>query len=71
MEPNGKCRRYTEAATIGSLEEKHFKGKHEAYINYANRTLAVLIQYLYDDHETISPVEIEESDQKTKKNGFS
>ena len=51
---------------LGSLEENYFKGKRQAYINYANRTLAILIQHLYDDHETISPMDIEESDQKMK-----
>ena len=38
---------------LGLLEEKYFKWKIQAYINYANRTLAVLIQHLYDDHGTI------------------
>ena len=51
---------------LGSLEEKYFKGKIQAYINYSNRTLAVLIQHLYDDHGTISPMDIEESEQKIK-----
>ena len=51
---------------LGSLEEKYFKGQLQAYINYANRTIGVLIQHLYDDHGTISPVEIEESEQKMK-----
>ena len=51
---------------LGSLEEKYFKGKLQAYINYPNRTLAVLIQHLYDDHGTISPMDIEESEQKMK-----
>ena len=49
-----------------SLEEKYFKGQRQAYINYANRTLVVLIQHLYDDHGTISPMDIEESEQKMK-----
>ena len=31
---------------LGSLEEKHFKGQRQAYLNYANLTLAVLIQHL-------------------------
>ena len=44
---------------LGSLEEKYFKGQRQAYINYSNRTLAVLIQHLYDDHGTISPMDIE------------
>ena len=51
---------------LGSLEEKYFKGQRQAYINYANRTLVVLIQHLYDDHGTISPMDIEESEQKMK-----
>ena len=49
---------------LGSLEEKHLKGQHQAYINYANRTLAGLIHHLYDDNGTISPIYIKESDQK-------
>ena len=44
---------------LGSLEEKYFKGQRKACINYANRTLLVLIQNLYDDHGTISPIYIE------------
>ena len=51
---------------LGSLEENYFKGQHQAYINYANRTLVVLIQHLYDDHGTISPMDIKESEQKMK-----
>ena len=31
---------------LGSLEEEYFKGQHQAYINYSNRTLAGLIQNL-------------------------
>ena len=38
---------------LGSLEEKYFRGQRQAYINYANCTLAVLIQHLYGDHGTI------------------
>ena len=49
-----------------SLEDKYFKGQRQAYINYANRTLAGLIQHLYDDHGTISPMYLEESEQKMK-----
>ena len=49
-----------------SLDEKYFKGQLQAYINYTNLTLAGLIQNLYDDHGTISPMDIEESDQKMK-----
>ena len=51
---------------LGALEEKYFKGQRHAYINYTNCTLAVLIQHLYDYYGTISPMEIEESDQKMK-----
>ena len=51
---------------LGSLDEKYFKGKCQAYINYANRTLMVLIQHLYDDRGTILPMDIEESEQKMK-----
>ena len=51
---------------LGSLEEKYFKGQHQAYISYANCTPAVLIQHLYDDHGTISPMDIGESEQKMK-----
>ena len=51
---------------LGSLEEKYFKGQRQAYINYANHTLAGLIQNLYNDHGTISPMDIEESEQKMK-----
>ena len=52
---------------LGSLEKKYFKEKIQSYINYYNHTLAGLIQNLYDDHGTISPMEIEESEQKMKK----
>ena len=51
---------------LESLEDKYFKGQRQAYINYANHTLRGLIQHLCDDHGTISPMYIEESDQKTK-----
>ena len=50
-----------------SLEEKYFKGQRQACINYANLTLAGIIQHLYNDHGTISPMGIEESEQKMKK----
>ena len=49
-----------------SLEEKYFEGQLQAYINYANHTLAVLIHHLYDDHGTISPMDIEDIEQKMK-----
>ena len=55
---------------LGSLEKKYFKGQHQAYINYTNWTLAGLIQYLYDDHGTISPMGIEESEHKMKQEWF-
>ena len=51
---------------LGSLDEKYFKGQHRDYINYTKHTLIGLIQNLYDDHDTISPMDIEESEQKTK-----
>ena len=51
---------------LESLDENYLKGKRQAYINYAKRTLAGLIQNLYDDHGTISPMDREESEQKIK-----
>ena len=51
---------------LGSLEEKYFKGQRQDWINYANLTLTVFKHHLYDDHGTISPMEIEESEQKMK-----
>ena len=51
---------------LESIDKMYFKGKHQAYINYSNRTLAGIIQHLYDDHGTISPMDIEESEHKTK-----
>ena len=44
---------------LDSLDEKYFKGQHQAYINYTNRTLIGLIQNMYDDHGKISPMGIE------------
>ena len=41
------------------LEENHSKRQYQAYINYANCTLAGLTQHLYDNHGTISPIYIE------------
>ena len=43
---------------LGSLEEKYFKVQRQAYINYANRTLMGIIQNLYNDHGTTSPIQI-------------
>ena len=51
---------------LGSLEEKYFKGQHQAYINYANHTLSGIIQHLYNDEGTIPPMNLEESEQKMK-----
>ena len=51
---------------LESLDKKCFKGHRKAYINYANLTLVGLIQNLYDDHGTISPMDIEESEQNMK-----
>ena len=67
-----QCRQMVNAEDIlrqqllESLGEKYFKSQRQAYKNYANRTLTVLIQHLYDDHGTISPMDIEESEQKMK-----
>ena len=38
---------------LESLDKKQFKGKNQAYNNYANHTLAGLIQKQYNDHGTI------------------
>ena len=43
---------------LGSLEEKYFKEKLQAYISYSKRTLAGLVQHFYDDNGTISPMDI-------------
>ena len=51
---------------LGSLEGKYLKVQRQVYINYTNHTIAGLIQHLYDDHGTISPMDIEESEQKMK-----
>ena len=58
MAPNGKCGRYPEAATFRITGGKVLQG--------ATPTLAVFIQHLYDDHGTISPMNIKESEQKMK-----
>ena len=47
---------------LESLDEKYFKRQHQVYINYAKYTLKRLIQHIYYDHGTISPMVIEESD---------
>ena len=46
---------------LESLDETYFKVKHQVYINYSNHTLEGLIQNLYDDHETVSHMDIDES----------
>ena len=46
---------------LESLDEKYFKGQCQACIDHSNRTLAGLIQHLYDDQGTK-----EESEQKMK-----
>ena len=51
---------------LGSLEENYFMVQRQAYINYANPTLVGLIQHLYDDHGTITNMDIEDSEQKMK-----
>ena len=49
---------------LESLDEKYFKGQRQSYINYPNRTMTGIVQNLYDDHGGISPMDIEESEQK-------
>ena len=49
-----------------SLEDKYFRGQCQSYINYANFTLVGLMQHLYNDHGTISSMEIKESEKKIK-----
>ena len=51
---------------LWSIEEKYFKGQRQDYINYTKRTPVGIIQHLYNDHGTISPMDIEESEQKMK-----
>ena len=51
---------------MDSLYEIYFKSQRQVCINYANRTLAGLIQHLYDDHRKISPMNIEESGHTIK-----
>ena len=51
---------------LESLDDNHFKRKIQSYINYSNRIPAGIIHHLYDDHGTISPIYIEESEQKIK-----
>ena len=42
------------------------RGQRQAYINNTNHKLAGLIQHLYDDHGTISPIDVKESEKKMK-----
>ena len=51
---------------LESLDENYFKRQRQAYINYANHTLAGLIQNLYNDNWTISTIYIEDSELKMK-----
>ena len=53
------------------LDEKYFKDKRQVHRNHANHTLTGIIQHMYDDHGTISPMEIGESEKKWSKNGLS
>ena len=48
------------------MDKKYFKGKIKVYSNYANCTMSGLIHNLYDYHGKISPIDIEESEQKMK-----
>ena len=54
----------TKQQLLESLEAKYFKGKRQAYINYASYKLAGIIHHLYNNHGTISPMDIEDSEQK-------
>ena len=47
---------------LDSIYKNDFKHQRQEYINYANHTLLVLIEDLYDDHRKISPIDIEESE---------
>ena len=51
---------------LESLDEKYFNGQRQAYINCSSHTLSDLMQHLNYDHGTISPIDIEESEQKIK-----
>ena len=55
---------------LESLYEKYSKGHRQSYFNYSNCKLVGLIQHLYDDHGTISPMYIEEIEQKMKQKWF-
>ena len=51
---------------LESLDEKYSKVQSQAYINYANCTLAGVIWHLYNNHGTISSMDIEENEHKMK-----
>ena len=55
---------------LESLDENYFKSQHQVYINYSRYTLKRLIQHLYYDHGTISPMGIEDSDQNIKQEWY-
>ena len=43
---------------LESLDYNYFKGQRQAYIKYANHKIAGHIQKIYNDHGTISPMDI-------------
>ena len=51
---------------LDSLDKKYFKKQRQSYIKYFNRALSGLVHKLYVYHGTISPMYIEESEQKMK-----
>ena len=51
---------------LDSLGKKYLKGQRQAYIHYSKWILAGIIYYLYDDHGTISSMDIEDSEQNMK-----
>ena len=51
---------------LESLDENYFKGQRQAYIKYTKHTLAGIIQNLYNNHGTISPMDIYKSEHKMK-----
>ena len=64
MAPHGKCGRNPEKATFRITGGEVLQGATPCLKNYAKSTIVLLIQYLYDDHGTISPMDIEKSENK-------
>ena len=51
---------------LESLDKNCFKGQRQAYIKYTKHTLTVIIQHLYNNHGTISSMDIYKSEHKMK-----